>query len=99
MFAADESTVSNLEKLAKWAGKAKVKAKSAISSVKAAKSVIKDIREVRRPVSNAEAANAELVNSGEVDEIFGISSTYVYVGAGLLIAAGIGYIAYNRIKS
>lgn len=95
MFAADEP--STLERFTKWAGRASTKGKNIISDVKAIRTAGKDIRSaIKGPTPEQIAADKAALAASYKDEIFGIPSTYVYVGAGLLIAAGIGYIVYNR---
>lgn len=97
MFAADESTVSNLQRLAAWAGRVSTKYKDTAKNLSNVKSAIRDIRQTSRPVTASDITTQE-ASLGMKDEIFGIPSSYVYAAAGLAIFGGIGYIIYNRVK-
>jgi hypothetical protein len=97
MFAADEATASNLQRFAKWAGRVTTKYKDTAKNLSNVKSAIKDIRQSSRPVT-AEDVYDE-ANTGYKNEVLGMPTNYVYIGAGLLIVAGLGYIAYNRFKN
>jgi len=98
MFAQYGEEKTELERFAAWAARAKDKGTKIIANVKAVKSAATDIRQAIKPVSANDPANIALANQGMQDMIFGIPSTYVYIIAGLAIAGGIGYIAYNRLK-
>lgn len=97
MFA--DETSPTLDRLTSWAGRVATKYKAPAKNIQTVQSAIKDVRAAGRPVSATDASNIELANRGRKDEIFGINATYVYIGAGLLIAGGIGYIVWNRIKN
>lgn len=98
-YGADEvAEPSTLERFTAFTKRLATKGTKAIEQAKTIKSAATDIRKAVKPVSAQDAANIELANRGMADEIFGMPSTYVYVGVGLLIAAGVGYIAYNRLK-
>lgn len=93
MFAADEGTASNLQRLAKWAGRVSTKYKGTAQNISNVKSAIKDIRQSSRPV------DMQATQEGEYIQSDGSTNSYMYIGAGLLIAVGLGYVIYKKVSN